>query len=102
MVDATVLDGLEDRVARLAMPPLAPADEQRALRVRMGGPYLAEQVASGAVLEPLAGEDEREQRQAFMGSPGKRYAEYNNARKAGDASGVVGEGRRAAGNKEPP
>ncbi len=60
VVDPPLLDRREDRVSRLAVAPVAPADEQRALRVRMGLPHLAEQVAPGAVLEPLAGEDERD------------------------------------------
>ena len=56
VVDLAVLDRLQDRVARGAEPPLAPADEQGALRVRMELPDLAEELAAGATVQRLARE----------------------------------------------
>ena len=56
VVDLAVLDRLEDRVARGAEPPFAPADEQGALRVRMELPDLAEELAAGATVQRLARE----------------------------------------------
>ena len=56
VVDLAVLDRLEDRVARGAEPPFAPADEQGALRVRMELPDLAEELAAGAAVQRLARE----------------------------------------------
>ena len=56
VVDLAVLDRLEDRVARGAEPPFAPADEQGALRVRMELPDLAEELAAGAIVQRLARE----------------------------------------------
>ena len=56
VVDLAVLDRLEDRVARGAEPPFAPADKQGALRVRMELPDLAEEVAAGAAVQRLARE----------------------------------------------
>jgi len=57
VVDPSVLDRLEDRVSRLAIAPVTPADEHRPLRVRVRLSHLSEE---RAVRHPVAREDECE------------------------------------------
>ena len=60
VVDLPVLDRLEDRLARLAKAPFAPADQQGALRVRMQLAHLAEKLAARGAVERLSCEHERD------------------------------------------
>ncbi len=82
VVDLPVLDRLEDRVAGLAEAPLAPSDEQRALRVRMELAHLGEQLAASRVAELLSGEHDgdvvavlAEQREPIARLRGRRRAD---------------------------
>ena len=69
VVDLPVLDRLEDRVAGRAEAPVAPADEQRALRVRVELAHLAEQLAAGRLVELLAREHDRDRFARRLGAP---------------------------------
>jgi hypothetical protein len=60
VVDPPVLDRVEDRVTRLAIAPFAPADDHRALRVRVGSSHLCEERAARFLAESLTREDECE------------------------------------------
>ena len=58
MVDATVGDRVEDRLARRPVPPATPRDQQPALCVRMEVTRLIQQLASGHPREPLSRKDQ--------------------------------------------
>jgi hypothetical protein len=58
VVDATVGNRVEDRLARRSVPPATPRDQQPALCVRMKVTRLIQQLASGHPREPLSGKNQ--------------------------------------------
>ena len=60
VVDATLGDRIEDRLARRGVAPLPPPDQETALGVRVEPARLVEQVAARHARQPLRGQDQRD------------------------------------------
>ena len=60
VVDATLGDRVEDRLAGVRIAPVAPPDQQPALRVRVQPARFVQQLAAGRPVEPMGREHQRD------------------------------------------